>query len=102
MNTIRKKEEEKYQNGIEKKIEKEISRIQKRHNSELKMMKRRLENHKYQLLREKRNIINNIELKYRNKERSLERLQKLEREPFERKITNRGTKFISRSMPKIF
>ena len=63
-------------------------------------MELRIENHKNQLLREKGNKIYEIELKYKNKERALDRQQKAERDLYERKISNRGKKHISRSMPK--
>ena len=49
-------------------------------------MELRIENHKNQLLREKANKIYEIELKYKNKERELERQQKAERESYERMI----------------
>ena len=42
-----------------------------------------------------------IELKYKNKERDLERKQKAERESYERIISTKGRKkYSSRSMPK--
>ena len=84
----------------EKKIEKEISRIQLKHNSEIQAMELKIENHKNQLLREKANKIYEIELKYKNKERALERQHKAERESYERIISNKGRKNYSRSMPK--
>lgn len=63
-------------------------------------MELRIENHKNQLLREKANKMYEIELKYKNKERALERQHKAERDSYERKISNRGKKHYSRSMPK--
>ena len=63
-------------------------------------MELRIENHKNQLLREKANKIYEIELKYKNKERELERKQKAERDTYERRINNGKKKYISRSMPK--
>ena len=65
-------------------------------------MELRIENHKNQLLREKANKIYEIELKYKNKERELERQQKAERESYERRISNKGRKNYSRSMPKSY
>ena len=46
---IKKKEKEKYENEKEKKIEKEISKIQYKHNNEIHAMELRIENHKNQL-----------------------------------------------------
>ena len=63
-------------------------------------MELRIENHKNQLLREQTSKINEIELKYKNKERALERQHKAERESYERIISNKGRKNYSRSMPK--
>ena len=97
---IKKREKEKYQNEKEKKIEKEISRIQYKHNNEIQAMELRIENHKNQLLREKANKIYEIELKYKNKERELERQQKAERKSYESMISSKGRKKYSRSMPK--
>ena len=70
----------------EKRIEKELSRIQLRQNTEIKAMELRIESHKNQLLREKSNKIYGLELKYKNKERALERQQKAERDSYERMI----------------
>ena len=80
---IQKKEKEKFLNEKEKKIEKEISKIQNRHNNETQAMELKINNHK-------------------NKERKLDRSQKAEREHYERIISSRGKKNISRSMPKNF
>ena len=65
-------------------------------------MELRIENHKNQLLREQNNKIYELELKYKNKERALERQQKAERDSYERVIYNKGKKrFIrSSSVPK--
>ena len=63
-------------------------------------MELKIENHKNQLLREKANKIYEIELKYKKKERELERQHKAERESYERIISARGKKNYSRSMPK--
>ena len=65
-------------------------------------MELRIENHKNQLLREQANKIYELELKYKNKERALERQQKAERESYERMIYNKDKKrFIRKSsMPK--
>jgi hypothetical protein len=57
INDLKKKEKIKYQNEKEKRIEKEISKIQLKHNNEIQAMELRLENHKNQLLREKGNKI---------------------------------------------
>ena len=65
---IKKREKEKYKNEKKKKIEKEISRIQFKHNNEIQAMELRIENHKNQLLREKANKLYEIDLKYKNKE----------------------------------
>ena len=46
---IQKREKEKYENEKEKRIEKEISKIQYRHNSEIQAMELRIENHKNQI-----------------------------------------------------
>ena len=65
-------------------------------------MELRIENHKNQLLREQASKIYELELKYKNKERALEREQKAERDSYERQIYNQNKrKFIrSSSMPK--
>ena len=63
-------------------------------------MELRIENHKNQLLREEANKMYEIELKYKNKERELDRKQKAERESYERIFSSRGKKNYSRSMPK--
>ena len=65
-------------------------------------MELRIENHKNQLLREKNNKIYELELKYKNKERALERQQKAERDSYERAIYNKDKKRFNRSssMPK--
>ena len=64
-------------------------------------MELRIENHKNQLMREESNKLYEIELKYKNKERELERQHKAEREHYERIISSKGgRKKISRSMPK--
>lgn len=47
-------------------------------------MELRIENHKNQLLREQSAKIYELELKYKNKERALERQQKAERDSYER------------------
>ena len=60
----------------EKKIEKELSKIQYRHNNEIQAMELKIENHKNQLLRERGNKIYEMELKFKNKERDLDRKQK--------------------------
>ena len=59
-------------------------------------------NHKNQLLREEANKIYEIELKYKNKERELERKQKAERESYERIISSRGKKTIQEVCRSIF
>ena len=76
--------------------------MQLRHNTEIQAMKLRIENHKNQLLREQASKIYELELKYKNKERALEREQKAERDSYERQIYNQNKrKFIrSSSMPK--
>lgn len=86
----------------EKRIEKELSRIQLRQNTEIKAMELRIESHKNQLLREKSNKIYGLELKYKNKERALERQQKAERDSYKRMIYNKNKKRFNRcsSMPK--
>ena len=100
---IQKLEKEKFENEKERKIEKEINKIQNRHNNEIQALELRIENHKNQLMREKANKLNEIELKYKNKEREMERQQKAEREHYERIISRKsGRKNISRSMPKNF
>ncbi len=65
-------------------------------------MELRIENHKNQLLREQSNKIYELELKYKNKERALERQQKAERDSYERTIHNKEKKRLIRSssMPK--
>ena len=65
-------------------------------------MELKIENHKNQLLREQTSKINEIELKYKNKERALEKQQKAERDSYERMIYNKDKKKFSRnsSMPK--
>ena len=63
-------------------------------------MELKIETHKNQLLREKGNKLYEIELKYKNKGRELERKQKAERESYERIISNKGKKRFARSMPK--
>ena len=60
--------------------------------NEIQAMELRIENHKNQLLREEANKIYEIELKYKNKERGLERQQKAEREHYERIISCKGKK----------
>ena len=64
-------------------------------------MELRIQNHKNQLMREEANKLYEIELKYKNKGRALERQQRAEREHYERIISIKGgKKRISRSMPK--
>jgi hypothetical protein len=72
-------------------------------------MELKIENHKNALLREQQIKLNEINLKYKNKIRDLERKQKSEREAYERIINNIDlrrptrpltTKYTSRSMPK--
>ena len=65
-------------------------------------MELRIENHKNQLIREQANKIYELELKYKNKERALERQQKAERDSYERTIQNKEKKRMIRSssMPK--
>ena len=102
---IQKKEKEKFLNEKEKKIEKEISKIQSRHNNESQAMELKINNHKNKILREQNNKLIELELKYKNKERDLDRKQKAEREHYERIISSQGDrrkKNISRSMPKYF
>ena len=60
-------------------------------------MELRIENHKNQLLREQSNKIYELELKYKNKERDLERQQKAERDSYERMIYNKDKKMFKRS-----
>ena len=60
-------------------------------------MELRIENHKNQLLREQNNKIYELELKYKNKERALERQQKAERDSYERAIYNKDKKRFNRS-----
>ena len=76
--------------------------MQLKHNTEIQAMELRIENHKNQLLREQTNRIYELELKYKNKERALDRQQKAERDSYERQIYNQNKrKFIrSSSMPK--
>ena len=50
--------------------------MQLKHNTEIQAMELRIENHKNQLLREQASKIYELELKYKNKERALEREQK--------------------------
>ena len=59
---IQKREKEKYQNEKEKKIEKEISRIQFKHNSEIQAMELKIENQKIFHINAK-NLINIIIIK---------------------------------------
>ena len=65
-------------------------------------MELRIENHKNQLLREQANKVYELELKFKNKERALERQQKAERDSYERMIYIKNKKrFVrSSSMPK--
>ena len=65
-------------------------------------MELKIENHKNQLLREQNNKIYELELKYKNKERALERQQKAERDSYERAIYNKDKKRFNRSssLPK--
>jgi hypothetical protein len=67
-------------------------------------MELKIENHKNQLLREQNNKIYELELKYKNKERALERQQKAERDSYERAIYNKDKKRFNRSsrMPKSY
>ena len=76
--------------------------MQLKHNTEIQAMELRIENHKNQLLREQANKVYELELKFKNKERALERQQKAERDSYERQIYNQNKrKFIrSSSMPK--
>ena len=99
---LKKKEKAKFDDEKEKRIEKELAKIQYRHNNEIQAMSLKIETHKKQLLREKANKLNEIELKYKNKARELERQQKAERETYERRIANANKirKNASRSMPK--
>jgi len=99
---IQKKEKEKFLNEKEKKIEKEISKIQNRHNNETQAMELKINNHKNKILREQNQKLTELELKFKNKERKLDRTQKAEREHYERIISSRGKKNVSRSMPKNF
>ena len=93
-------------NEKEKKIEKEISKIQNRHNNETQAMELKINNHKNKIIREQNMKLYEIELKYKNKERELERKQKAEREHYERIISSTGVrksyKNISRSVPKSY
>ena len=87
----------------EKKIEKEITKIQARHNNETQAMELKINTHKNKILREQRVILDELELKYKNKERELERKQKAEREHYERIISSHyGRKNLSKSMPKYY
>jgi len=65
-------------------------------------MELKIEIHKNQLLREQSNKVYELELKYKNKERALERQQKAERDSYERMIYNNNKKKFIRysSMPK--
>ena len=65
-------------------------------------MELRIENHKNQLLREQANKVYELELKFKNKERALERQQKAERDSYERMIYIKNKKrFVrSSSMPR--
>ena len=63
-------------------------------------MELKIENHKNQLLREQNNKIYELELKYKNKERALERQQKAERDSYERAIYNKDKKRFNRSSSK--
>lgn len=85
---IKKKDLEKYQREREKKIEKELSKLQYRQNTELQALELKIQNHKNTLLRERNNKLNEINLKYKNKSRALERDHKAERDSYER-IINR-------------
>ena len=76
--------------------------MQLKHNTEIQAMELRIENHKNQLLREQANKVYELELKFKNKERALERQQKAERDSYERMIYIKNKKrFVrSSSMPK--
>ena len=65
-------------------------------------MELKIEIHKNHLLREQSNKVYELELKYKNKERALERQQKAERDSYERMIYNNNKKRFIRysSMPK--
>ena len=65
-------------------------------------MELKINNHKNKILREQNLKLTELELKFKNKERELDRQQKAEREHYERIISCRGRKNISRSMPKNF
>ena len=102
---LQKKEKEKFLNEKEKKIEKEISKIQSRHNNETQAMELKIANHKNKILREQNIKLYEVELKYKNKERELERKQKAEREHYERIISSNGRKNYKnkyRSVPKSY
>jgi len=98
----KKREKEKFEAEKEKKIERELSKMQLKHNNEIQAMQLKIENHKNQLLREQASKIYELELKYRNKERALERTQKAERDSYERMIYNKNKRRFNRSlsMPK--
>jgi len=104
-----KRDKKNFENEKEKKVEKEISLLRLRQQNETKAMESKIENHKNALLREQQIKLNEINLKYKNKIRDLERKQKSEREAYERIINNIDlrrptrpltTKHTSRSMPK--
>ncbi len=67
-------------------------------------MELKINNHKNKILREQNNKLYELELKYKNKERDLERKQRAEREHYERIISSRGSgrKNLSKSMPKYY
>ena len=65
-------------------------------------MELKINNHKNKILREQNQKLTELELKFKNKERKLDRTQKAEREHYERIISSRGKKNVSRSMPKNF
>ena len=68
---------------------------------EIHAMELKIENHKNQLLREKANKMYEIELKYKNKGRELDRQHRAEREHYERIMSAKNNKKkYSRSMPK--
>jgi len=58
---IQKKEKEKFLNEKEKKIEKEISKIQNRHNNETQAMELKINNHKNKILREQNQKLTELE-----------------------------------------
>ncbi len=90
----------------ERKIEKDISSLRLKQNNEMKAMELKIENHKNALLREKQQKLIEIELKYKNKGKELERKQKAERDAYQRILdsgnTSRpmATRRLSRSMPR--